>query len=400
VSTTTRTLGLIAAAFLLSACSLFKGDDDKELEPTKLIDFETKVKVRKVWSTKIGGGAEFLRVALQPASDGNRIYAASRDGNVVALNAESGKPVWRTELDMDLSAGPGVGEDLVVVGAADGYLVALDADTGAEMWRTNVTGETLARPLIKGDLVVVITIDNRLRAVSVFDGAERWITEQATPALTMRGSAPPVLVGTSVVAGFDNGRLISVNLASGNTEWEAVLSPPTGRSDLERLADIDGVISVVGQDIYAVGYQGSLAAIASESGQMLWSREISSYAGVSADWNNLYTVDEEGVVIALTRRTGDETWRQNALIRREPTVPVAYQTTVVVGDLDGYLHFFSNFDGDPVARVRAGSKAVSIEPVVVSHRLIVQGDDGKVTAFVIQQPERPGNAPAVSDDDA
>ncbi len=400
MSTTTRTLGLIAAAFLLSACGLFKDDDEKELEPTKLIDFETKVKVRKVWSTKIGGGAEFLRVALQPASDGNRIYAASRDGNVVALDAESGKSVWRTELDMDLSAGPGVGEDLVVVGAADGYLVALDADSGAEMWRTNVTGETLARPVIKDDLVVIITIDNRLRALSAFDGAERWITEQATPALTMRGSAPPVLIGTSVVAGFDNGRLISVNLASGNTEWEAVLSPPTGRSDLERLADIDGVISVVGQDIYAVGYQGSLAAIASESGQMLWTREISSYAGVSADWNNLYTVDEEGVVIALTRRTGDETWRQNALIRREPTVPVAYQTTVVVGDLDGYLHFFSNFDGDPVARVRAGSKAVSIEPVVVSNRLIVQGDDGSVTAFIIQQPERPGNAPAVSDDDA
>ena len=400
MSTTTRTLGLIAAAFLLSACGLFKDDDEKELEPTKLIDFETKVKVRKVWSTKIGGGAEFLRVALQPASDGNRIYAASRDGNVVALDAESGKSVWRVELDMDLSAGPGVGEGLVVVGAADGYLVALDADSGAEMWRTNVTGETLARPVIKDDLVVIITIDNRLRALSAFDGAERWITEQATPALTMRGSAPPVLIGTSVVAGFDNGRLISVNLASGNTEWEAVLSPPTGRSDLERLADIDGVISVVGQDIYAVGYQGSLAAIASESGQMLWTREISSYAGVSADWNNLYTVDEEGVVIALTRRTGDETWRQNALIRREPTVPVAYQTTVVVGDLDGYLHFFSNFDGDPVARVRAGSKAVSIEPVVVSNRLIVQGDDGSVTAFVIQQPERPGNVPAVSDDDA
>jgi outer membrane protein assembly factor BamB len=278
-------------------------------------------------------------------------------------------------------------------------LIALDADSGAELWRANLTGESLAQPVIKDGTVVTMTIDNRLRAVSAFDGAERWTVEQATPTLTMRGSASPVLVGTSVVAGFDNGRLVAVNIATGNTEWEAMLSPPTGRSDLERLSDVDGLISVVGQDIYASGYHGSLVALASESGQRLWTREVSSYEGVSADWNNLYTVDEEGVVIALTRRTGDESWRQNSLVRREPTVPIAFQTTVVVGDLDGYLHFFSNFDGNPVARVRAGSKAVSIEPVVVADRLFVQGDDGSVSAYVIQQPKRPDDAPDISDED-
>ena len=120
---------------------------------------------------------------------------------------------------------------------------------------------------------------------------------------------------------------------------------------------------------------------------------------MTADWNNLYTVDEEGVVIALTRRTGDESWRQTSLIRREPTVPVAYQTTVVVGDLDGYLHFFSNFDGDPVARVRPSKAAVSIEPVIVGNRLLVQGDDGKVTAYIIEQPQLSGDAPATSNED-
>ena len=133
---------------------------------------------------------------------------------------------------------------------------------------------------------------------------------------------------------------------------------------------------------------------------MLWSRELSSFEGVSADWNNIYTVDEEGVVIALVRRTGDESWRQDSLVRREPTVPIAFQATVVVGDLEGYLHFFSNFDGDPVARVRTGSNAVSIEPVVVADRLFVQGDDGSVSAYMIRQPKRPGNAPDVSDEDA
>jgi outer membrane protein assembly factor BamB len=397
VITALRTFALVAVVFIFSACA---SDEEKELEPTKLVDIETKVDVKRLWSAKIGASAEFLLVALQPASDGNRLYAASRNGNVVALDPDTGKAAWRTELDMDLSSGPGVGDGLIVVGAADGMLIALDADSGAELWRANVTGETLARPIIKDGVVITMSIDNRLHAVSAFDGAERWTVEQPTPNLTMRGSASPVLVGTSVLAGFDNGRLVAVNIATGNTEWEAMLSPPTGRSDLERLSDVDGVISVVGQDIYASGYQGSLVALASESGQVLWAREVSSYEGVSADWNNLYTVDEEGVVIALTRRTGDESWRQNSLVRREPTVPIPFQTTVVVGDLEGYLHFFSNFDGDPVARVRAGSKAISIEPVVVADRLIVQGDDGSVSAYVIRQPKRPDNAPDISDDDA
>jgi outer membrane protein assembly factor BamB len=111
-------------------------------------------------------------------------------------------------------------------------------------------------------------------------------------------------------------------------------------------------------------------------------------------------VDEDGVVIALTRRNGDESWRQSSLLRREPTVPISYLTTVVVGDLEGYLHFFSNFDGDPVARVRASSKAVSVEPVVVANRLFVQSDDGKLSAYLIEQPETPGNVPPVADEES
>jgi outer membrane protein assembly factor BamB len=400
VSPVLRTLAIVAAAFAVSSCSWFDGDDDEELEPTKLFKIEAKIEVDKLWSVKLGKGAEYLRVALQPASDGNLVFAASRDGNVLAIDPASGKTTWRTELEIELSAGPGVGEGIVVVAAANGYLIALDAGSGDELWRADISGESLARPLIEDGVVVALTIDNRLRGVSAFDGTERWIVEKTTPSLTMRGSAPPVLAGNTVVAGFDNGRLVAVNLTEGDELWDTMVSPPTGRSDLERLADVDGQISVVGQDIYASGYHGAIASIAVESGQMLWAREVSSYEGVAADWNNLYTVDEEGVVIALTRRTGDESWRNTMLIRREPTVPVPYQTTVVVGDLDGYVHFFSNFDGDPVARVRPGSSAVAVAPVVVGDRLLVQGDDGKLTAYEIEQPEAPADAPPVADEDA
>ena len=212
---------IMAATFALSACGIFGGDDDEQ-KPMELTDIETTVSVKRLWNAKVGGAAEFLRIALRPVGDGTRIYAASRNGNVVALQPESGKEIWRTKLDIELSAGPGAGENLVVVGSSDGVLIALDAASGAEKWRSNISGESLARPLIRGEVVVAPTIDNRLHAVSAFDGSSRWTVDQPTPRLTMRGSASPVAVGTSVVAGFDNGKLLAIDAChSGEVDKES-----------------------------------------------------------------------------------------------------------------------------------------------------------------------------------
>lgn len=387
MTTTGRNLLALSAALLLSACGLF-GDDDEELEPAELIEFEARVPVKRLWSTKVGSDAEFLRVALRPVGDGNRIYAASVNGNVVALDPEKGKQVWRNKLDIGLSSGPGVGEGLVVVVAADGYVVALGAEDGMERWRAYISGESLATPLVYDEYVVVQSVDNKLTALSVFDGSERWTLEQSTPALTMRGSTSPMQVGQSIVTGFDNGRVMAINLETGDVEWDSMLAPPSGRSDLDRLSDIDGDIAVVGQDIYASGYQGRIASLAAESGQVLWARELSTYAGVTADWNNVYSTLQNGELVALNRRSGTELWRQNALLRREPTVPVSFRTTVVVGDLEGYLHFFSNVDGEPAARVRAGKSAIVSTPLVMADRLYVQSDDGSVSAWIVVEPKR------------
>jgi outer membrane protein assembly factor BamB len=377
----------LSAALLLSACGLF-GDDDEELEPAELIEFETKVPVKRLWKANVGADSEFLRVALRPMGDGNRIYAASVNGNVVALDPESGKQVWRNKLGIGLSSGPGVGEGLVVLVSADGFVVALSADDGTERWRAYISGESLATPLVYEDWVVVQAVDNKLIALSVFDGTERWSVEQSTPALTMRGSTSPMQVGQTVVTGFDNGRVMAINLASGDVEWDSMLAPPSGRSDLDRLSDIDGDIAVVGQDIYASGYQGRIASLAAESGQVLWARELSTYVGVTADWNNVYSTLDNGELVALNRRSGTEIWRHNILLRREPTAPVSFRTTVAVGDLEGYLHFFSNVDGEPVARVRSGGSAIVSTPLVMADRLYVQSDDGSVSAWYIVEPKR------------
>ena len=394
----TKVFIVLASCIALSACSLFS-DKDEELEPVKLTKIKTTLKVKRLWTAKLGGSAEFLRVALQPAGDGNRIYASSQDGQVSAFDPVSGKRIWRTELDLEISAGPGVGDNLVVIASKGGIVIALDAATGTERWRSNVGGESLSRPLIANDAVVIQTVDNRMRALQAFDGSERWVILQSMPALTMRGSSSPVMSGANVVAGFDNGRVVAVDLESGDVTWESLLAPPTGRSDLDRLSDIDGAMVVVGQDIYASGYQGRVGSIAAESGQLLWSVEVSSYAGVAVDWTSLYTTQDTGVVIAMARRNGAETWRQESLLRREPTVPVPFHTTVAVGDLEGYLHFFNNLDGEPVARLKLGSRAISSNPVVVADRLYVQSDDGSIAAYIVDAPKRPEPVPDIADDE-
>lgn len=392
-----RTISLIGVTLLLASCGLFGDEEEEELEPKPLVKITETIKIKRIWTAKLGDDAEFLRVALRPAGDGSRIYAASRDGVDTAFDPASGKRIWRTKLEIELSAGPGVGEDRVAVAAKDGFGVVLDAATGEEQWRVDIAAESLATPLIKNDTVVFQTIDNRLDARSLFDGRERWSVVRTTPVLTVRGSSSPVSVGNTVLAGFDSGRIVAANIDTGDVTWEAMLSPPKGRSDLDRLADIDGAMALVGQDLYAAGYQGRMAALASESGQVLWNREVSSYVGVSADWNSVYTTRDDGEVIAMARATGNETWRNDSLLRRQPTLPIPFNTTVVVGDFDGYLHFFSAIDGEPVARERMGGAAITSDPFVIANRLYVQSDSGSLSAFVVVDDRPRRNAPDVAD---
>jgi outer membrane protein assembly factor BamB len=397
VNNALRMIGLLAAMLLSSSCGIF-GDEDEELQPKELLKLTNTLNIKKLWSTKVGGGAEFLLVGLRPATDGSNIYAASQDGNVIAVDAVSGKQRWKIKLKIELSAGPGVGEGAVAVASKNGNIILLDAKTGVETWRVFVGGETLAQPLIREGLVIAQSIDNRLRALSLFDGKQKWELEQSVPALTMRGASSPVMVGGNVIAGFDNGRLLAVDVESGDIEWDSMLSMPTGRSDLDRLADVDGSIAWVGQDIYAAGYQGRVTSLAAESGQVLWAREISTQVGVSADWNSVYTTREDGELVAMSRNNGAEIWRNDDLLRRDPTLPMPFHTAVVVGDFEGYLHFFSSIDGTAVARMRLGSKAISNYPLVVANTLYVQSDDGTLAAFTVVQDRSKRSAPDVSDE--
>jgi outer membrane protein assembly factor BamB len=387
-----RILIVCLTTTLVAGCSIF-GDKDEELPPQKLQAFEHTQKLKKVWSTKLGGGSETLHLALSPQSDGNNVYAASRDGVVAAFNPANGKKIWEVELDMQLSAGPGVGEGLVVVAAGDGVVFALSSADGSVLWNADVSGESLASPLVTDSGVAVYTIDGRFRMLNLFDGEERWFMQQDLPALTLRGSSTPIEVSGTVMVGFDNGRLVALDSGNGNTEWEAMISPPTGRSDLERLADIDGKMQVVGQDVYVAGYNGRVLAMATESGQVLWQREMSSHVGLGADWNNVYVANDVGELITLLRRNGTDVWRSDALIRRDPTAPVSFEQMVAVGDFEGYVHFFDVEDGQPVTRIRVGKGPISDVPVVIGKQLYIQSETGDLAVYELPVPKVPKNQP-------
>ena len=377
---------LLAAAVLLlpglQGCGLFGGDDDVE-PPAELVEFRAEIDVRRRWSTKIGAGAENLRLGLAPVTDALRAYAASRDGRVHALDLSNGNKLWTRELKLTLSAGPGVGDGRVVVAGTDGDVVAMDSASGAELWRRRIAAEVLATPALGGERVVLRTADGRLLALNAATGSEEWVIEEDVPRLSLRGTSAPVIAASYVICGFDNGRLMAVDLLDGTVGWEQTITPPSGRSDLERLVDIDGTVATVGRDLYISGFQGQVGALAVESGQGLWSREMSSYVGPGVDWSNVYVATEDGDVVALSRSTGVEQWRNDVLKRRELTAPTPFGQAVVVGDLEGYLHWIDATSGEFAARVRVDNGRISGRLHAEGDVLLAQTDSGVVAAYEV-----------------
>jgi outer membrane protein assembly factor BamB len=361
-------LALFAALALLAGC-----DKDKDVDPpAELVDLKQVLPVQRLWSTGVGGGGEKLRLALGLAEHDGAIFAAAQDGKVRALDPDNGRTRWQVDLKVALSAGPGAGQGLVAVGSPSGALFALDAATGQQRWQIQAGGEILASPLVAADRVVVRLVDGRLRAFATIDGKEVWMAEDQVPRLSLRGSSAPVQAGDAVIA---------VGLEAGDLLWQAQVSTARGRTELERLADVDAAVRVAGDDVFAVGYQGRVAMLARESGQIWWGRDLSSYRGLAIDDDQVYVATSEGDVVALRRRDGGILWQQQGLRNRSTGTPAVVGAAVVVGDFDGYLHWLDRGDGRFVARQHPGGERISAAPLVVGNRVYVIDEGGEITAF-------------------
>jgi outer membrane protein assembly factor BamB len=377
-----RLLVLLAVGGLagLGAC----GGKDAVEPPAELVAFEPTLPVQLVWKQKVGSGSERLRLGLAPVSDGMRIFAGGHDGTASAFGLADGEVLWSTETDLPLAGGPGVGNGMVVFGTSDGKLVALDAETGEIRWERLVGSEVIAPPAIAGDVIAFRSVDGRLSVVSAQDGEEVWSVLQAMPSLTLRGNSGPFVIGETVVAGFDNGRVGAYDIDDGSSRWEIQLSNPSGRSEIERLVDVGVDIEVFGSEVYAVNFQGEAVAIDMASGVVFWSRDLSSYTGLGVDSDHVYVTDDVSAIVALDRSNGtDVAWRQDALRLRDVTAATRYRETVVVGDYDGYVHWLSAEDGHFLAREHAASTRISAKPLAIGPMVFVQADDGTISAFRI-----------------
>lgn len=404
-----RTLVLaLALTVSASGCSTIKGwlasDAEKALEPAELTEIAPGVTVSHVWSIKLGDEQKRMGLRQQVAVEGDRVYVYDGDGEVMAVDASTGKVQWKTMVapygkdgsawriwrkrvaDGGVSGGPGVGNGLVVAGGRNGEVVALDAATGTERWRAKVTSEVIAPPLVAGDRVVVRSNDGRTFGLDAADGTRRWVYDRGLPTLSTRGNGTPISDGQRVFLGYEDGHVVALQLGDGAVAWMQRVAAPEGRSDLDRMADIDGDLALGYSELYATSVGGQTMAILSANGQPLWSRDTGTYGGLALLADRLLMADPTGTVWALDRSSGNALWKHELLARRWLSGPAVHGGYVVFGDLEGYLHWISPDDGRIVARQRVDKAPIRGTPQVstTTGLLFAISGEGKLSAYRLQ----------------
>ena len=346
-----RAIVLTVLVAVLASCQTTKNlilrESSNAIKPNDLEEFEPRMQVEKLWSDRIGRGSDEHYLKLTPAVVSERLFVADRYGHLISTTLATGKQEWDIhDKDVQYTGGPGGGDGLVLMGTGDGRVIAREADTGKVRWVAKVSSEVLAAPTAGDGVTVARTGDGRLYGLNSASGAEMWVYERSVPTLTLRGVAPPVIDADLALAGFDNGRLAAVSLKSGKMVWESPLAIPTGRSDLERMVDVDAPPVVVGTMAYVASFQGAVAALSIADGKILWTREVSSYEELSVGDERVYVTDDKGSIWALEAQTGKSVWKQEALANRFVTAPIFFQGHVVVADFQGYVHWLDAATGE------------------------------------------------------
>lgn len=366
---------------LISCSSLFESDNQEP--PVELIEYEQQLDIKILWNTNTGNGNEGQALRLIPIFNENRLFVANQEGEVLALDAKNGETIWNTDVQAQLSSGPSLGINQIIVGTNKAEVIALAEDDGHELWRVPVSSQVAAISRGASDIIVIHTVDGKIHALIAETGEKKWLHERTEPALTLHGGSSPLIDRGTVIVGLSNGMLINLDVATGQPYWETTITQSRGRSELERIVDID--VDPIIQDnlVYAATYQGDIAGVDQATGVINWRRKMSVYANMALDSLRLYVTDAKSRVWALYLQDGIDAWQQEALLNRRLTAPAILDNYVLVGDLDGYVHFLSRDDGSQQARIDIGSSPLTVQPLVVNDIAYIYSDDGDVTAISI-----------------
>lgn len=371
---------LFFAALILSGCGLW-GDSGAEIEPSELVAFSPEKKVIRKWSVSIGAsfGKEYQQ--FTPAIDGDSIFVVDKEGLVSSFALSNGANKWRVDLNTKIVGGVGAGLGKVAVTSAEGEAILLAAEDGTELWRSNLGAEVVSAGQFNLELAVFQLITGKVVAFDAATGERRWTFDIQIPRLTLRGTSTPVVAADATFAGFSNGKLVAINNENGATVWGVRVALPTGRSELERIIDIDGKPLLANNMLYVSSYQGRLAAIDPFRGRIAWAKKISSRHTLATGFGNIYVSESNDAVQAFDSSSSASVWRQTNLANRRITSPSVLDTTVVVADAQGYVHFMSQIDGHFVARYEVDSSGVYGDMLVKDDVLYILSNSGKLTAL-------------------
>lgn len=374
---------VVLSAFFLSGCSVFGAND--EIEPAKLEKIDQQVELTPIWSAKAASSNKNYWANLQMAVSDKTLFTADYSGTLVALDIQNGQQQWSVDLDLPISGGLGYGAEKLVFGTIEGQIYALDAKDGNQLWVSAVSSEVISSPSVNSDIVVAQSIDNRLYAFDAKTGEELWQHDAGAPILSVRGNSSSMILNNMLIAAFDNGKLISFNPENGSLLWETRLALPKGRTELERMIDVDGAPILVGDIIYSVSYQGRLGALTRGTGRNLWFQDSSSHFSPAYSKDKLFITEAKNhTVRAFKAGNGQEIWSNNQLEYRELTGPLAFGAVLVVADAEGYLHLLDQDTGVFVGRTKVGGGGISSSLLVVGETLLVKSNNGCVSAFKIQ----------------
>ena len=387
----------LACVVALGGCNTIKGwfgadvEGKAATEPAELTDITPSVQVGELWSANAGKGEGRIGVRQGPAVADGRVYVAAIEGGVRAFDLQTGASQWTYEpaevedkAPVRLSGGPGAGAGVVVVGGLDGEVIALDAASGAEKWKAKVGAEVIAAPVVGDGMAIVRSNDGVVTAFDVESGQRRWFWQRELPSLTVRGNDSVALGPGFVFVGNDDGSVVALAAQDGRLLWEQDVAQAEGRSELDRMADIDGTPVLDGTTLYATSFKRQTMAIDGPSGRPIWARDNGGPGRPGNATDRVVVSDPAGTVWALDKTSGEALWSQPALARRSLTGVAVHGDYAVVADYDGYVHWLRLDTGAIAARARAGGDAVRAAPVVADDVLLVQNIDGRVTAFRLQ----------------
>jgi outer membrane protein assembly factor BamB len=347
-------------------------------KPAELVSVTNQFDLAPVWSTSVGSSETFN---FHPVVAGDAVYAASHRGNLAKINLLDGKKLWEASVPERITVGPGSDGRVTAVVTTKGTVYAYD-DTGKPIWNVSVGSEVLTEPVVAGGVVIIRALDNRFIGLDEQTGARKWTYQRQQPALSLRVGYGMLEIGNEViVTGFAGGRFGMIAIANGGLVWETPISFPKGFSEIERLNDVTAKPSMQGEILCAVSYQGRIGCGQARTGNLIWFKDFSSFTGTSQSPDMVFAADEKSYITAFATKDGSQIWENTKLTYRDVGESLAVGRVLLVGDVEGYVHAFSQADGAMLARIRHDSSPITAAPISVGGLILIQSQGGKLAAY-------------------